>query len=130
MQGIKKRLSVICRHPPPSSRSGELNHHASAVLQRGAPITTALGAAAGRKGEYRSGSLELAVEVAAHPAVEKNNDRHGGGRCAESEGGRFPSVVQLVIQKDHEHGKDANQADKTAQRHEVLPAEVALALAG
>ncbi len=73
--------------------------------------------------------LELAVEVTAHPAVEKKDKGQNGGGERSGERGGFPAVVEMVVETDEDQTKQPDEADQSAEGHDKLAECLAFALA-
>lgn len=78
----------------------------------------------------RSGIVDLAVEVAAHPAEEDERDGDQGNGDGHGEGFGFPTVVEEMVEEDEGHPEQADEADQGAERHQNGTKNRAFALAG
>jgi hypothetical protein len=67
--------------------------------------------------------------MAAHPTEEKKDEREGSRAGRGRKGGGFPSLIEMMVERNENHAEKPDESDERAERHEVSAEHFALALA-
>jgi len=78
----------------------------------------------------RSGIVDLAVEVSAHPAEEDERNGDQGNGDGEGEDFGFPTVVEEMVEENEGGPEQADEAYQGADRHQNGTKNRAFTLAG
>ena len=66
--------------------------------------------------------------MAAHPAEEKKDQREGSRAGRGRKGGGFPTLIEVIVERDKDNAEQSDEADQRAERHDEKAECIAFAL--